>query len=113
MQSQDYDVIIIGAGISGICFAYRLQETSPELRYCILEAQNEIGGTWSFFKYPGKFDGASTHLLLLTTRARPEIRLGPAHFWIPMAALDRQWTNCQGRSHRRLHAPDDKGCRNR
>ncbi|KAK4500753.1 hypothetical protein PRZ48_008943 [Zasmidium cellare] len=53
MTSTDYDVVIIGAGISGICFAYRLQERNPHLRYCILEGRDDIGGTWSFFKYPG------------------------------------------------------------
>jgi cation diffusion facilitator CzcD-associated flavoprotein CzcO len=49
----DYDVVIIGAGISGINFAYRLQERHPDLSYCILEARHEIGGTWSLFNYPG------------------------------------------------------------
>ena len=49
----DYDVIIVGAGISGINFAYRLRENHPHLRFCILEARHEMGGTWSLFKYPG------------------------------------------------------------
>ncbi|KAB8264090.1 hypothetical protein BDV32DRAFT_160951 [Aspergillus pseudonomiae] len=49
----DYDVLIIGAGISGINFAYRLQESHPDLSYCILEERHEIGGTWSLFQYPG------------------------------------------------------------
>lgn len=49
----DFDVIIIGAGISGICFAHRLQERNPSLSYCVLEQRGEIGGTWSLFKYPG------------------------------------------------------------
>ncbi|EGX88615.1 monooxygenase, putative [Cordyceps militaris CM01] len=53
MTSPDYDVVIIGAGISGINFAYRLKERNPHLTYCILEARSEIGGTWSLFKYPG------------------------------------------------------------
>ncbi|CAP97010.1 hypothetical protein E8E15_001170 [Penicillium rubens] len=52
-KDVDYDVIIIGAGISGINFAYRLQERNPELSYCILEERHEIGGTWSLFRYPG------------------------------------------------------------
>jgi cation diffusion facilitator CzcD-associated flavoprotein CzcO len=50
----DFDVVIIGAGISGINFAYRLQERNPELSYCILEGRHEIGGTWSLFQYPGE-----------------------------------------------------------
>jgi hypothetical protein len=53
-EGLDYDVIIIGAGISGINFAYRLQERNPELSYCIVEERHEIGGTWSLFQYPGK-----------------------------------------------------------
>ncbi|KAJ3497657.1 hypothetical protein NLG97_g1733 [Lecanicillium saksenae] len=53
MENLDYDVIIIGAGISGINFAYRLKERNPNLTYCIVEARAEIGGTWSLFKYPG------------------------------------------------------------
>lgn len=47
------DVAIIGAGISGINSAYRLQEAAPNASYEIFEGRNEIGGTWSFFKYPG------------------------------------------------------------
>ncbi|KAF9694708.1 hypothetical protein EKO04_007229 [Ascochyta lentis] len=46
------DVIIIGAGIAGVCFAHRLQERHPDLSYCILEQRHELGGTWSLFKYP-------------------------------------------------------------
>jgi cation diffusion facilitator CzcD-associated flavoprotein CzcO len=53
-EEVDYDVIIVGAGISGLNFAHRLQERNPDLRYCILEGRHEIGGTWSLFKYPGK-----------------------------------------------------------
>ncbi|CAN6674684.1 hypothetical protein TRVA0_061S00166 [Trichomonascus vanleenenianus] len=50
---EDYDVIIIGSGISGINAAYRIQTQLPGCRYIILEARNSIGGTWSFFRYPG------------------------------------------------------------
>lgn len=49
----DYDVIIVGAGISGINFAYRLQERTANLTFTILEGRNDIGGTWSLFQYPG------------------------------------------------------------
>jgi cation diffusion facilitator CzcD-associated flavoprotein CzcO len=50
----DFDIIIVGTGISGINFAYRLKERHPSLSYCILEDRHEIGGTWSLFQYPGK-----------------------------------------------------------
>lgn len=49
----DYDVVIVGAGISGINAAHRIQTSNPKCRYTILEARNEVGGTWSLFKYPG------------------------------------------------------------
>ncbi|KAK1061813.1 hypothetical protein LTR74_010724 [Friedmanniomyces endolithicus] len=52
-ETVDYDVVIIGAGISGINFAYRLQERLPNLSYTILESRHELGGTWSLFNYPG------------------------------------------------------------
>ncbi|KAM3564804.1 hypothetical protein MY1884_000567 [Beauveria asiatica] len=52
-RAIDYDVVIVGAGISGISFAYRLQQTNPNLSYAIIESRHEIGGTWSLFKYPG------------------------------------------------------------
>ncbi|QDS71804.1 hypothetical protein FKW77_009526 [Venturia effusa] len=53
MSTTDYDVLIIGAGLSGINGAYRIQEGLPEYTYAVLEARNDLGGTWSFFKYPG------------------------------------------------------------
>ncbi|KAK6815408.1 hypothetical protein RU639_008882 [Aspergillus parasiticus] len=48
-----HDVIIVGAGISGINTAYHLQHKLPELTYSILEARENIGGTWDLFRYPG------------------------------------------------------------
>jgi cation diffusion facilitator CzcD-associated flavoprotein CzcO len=52
--SSEYDVIIIGAGISGINTAYRVQTTAPKgTTYTILESRSSIGGTWDLFKYPG------------------------------------------------------------
>ncbi|KJX92970.1 flavin-binding monooxygenase like protein [Zymoseptoria brevis] len=48
-----YDIVVVGAGIAGINFGYRLQERLPNLTYTILEGRHELGGTWSLFKYPG------------------------------------------------------------
>lgn len=48
-----HDVLVIGAGISGINTAYRLRTRMPQLSFTVLEARDEIGGTWDFFKYPG------------------------------------------------------------
>ena len=47
------DVVIVGAGISGIGMAYRLQESLPLSRYAILEGRDASGGTWDLFRYPG------------------------------------------------------------
>jgi cation diffusion facilitator CzcD-associated flavoprotein CzcO len=49
----DFDVVIIGAGISGLGAAYRITERNPGARYVILERREQIGGTWDLFRYPG------------------------------------------------------------
>ncbi|MBX7557474.1 FAD-dependent oxidoreductase, partial [Streptomyces sp. tea 10] len=51
MDTQDVDVIIIGAGISGIGAARELAGTGRTVR--ILEAREDMGGTWDLFRYPG------------------------------------------------------------
>ncbi|KAH8703597.1 putative flavin-binding monooxygenase [Talaromyces proteolyticus] len=51
--AENIDVVIIGAGISGINAAYRVQTKLPDYSYKILEARGDIGGTWDLFKYPG------------------------------------------------------------
>ncbi|GLW28192.1 flavin-containing monooxygenase [Actinoplanes regularis] len=50
---SDFDVVIIGAGLSGIGAAWRLQKQRPGDTYAILEARDAIGGTWDLFRYPG------------------------------------------------------------
>jgi len=47
------DVLIIGAGISGIGAAYHLQKHCPQRSYAIVEARADLGGTWDLFRYPG------------------------------------------------------------
>jgi len=47
------DVLIVGAGLSGIGAAHRLQRRCPAKRYAIVEARASIGGTWDLFRYPG------------------------------------------------------------
>jgi monooxygenase len=51
--SEHLDVLIIGAGLSGIGAAYHLQSAFPDRSYAILEAREAIGGTWDLFRYPG------------------------------------------------------------
>ena len=50
---MSFDIIIIGAGLSGIGAACHLRRKNPNKTFQILEAREEIGGTWSLFKYPG------------------------------------------------------------
>ncbi|RYP33449.1 hypothetical protein DL767_004727 [Monosporascus sp. MG133] len=50
---DEYDFVIIGAGLSGVDAAYRLKTMLPECSYTVLEARDQIGGTWSFFNFPG------------------------------------------------------------
>lgn len=57
------DVLIIGAGISGVNAAYRVQTELPSSSYAILEGRHELGGTWSQFKYPGVRSDSDLHTL--------------------------------------------------
>ncbi|MEM8772654.1 MAG: NAD(P)/FAD-dependent oxidoreductase [Pseudomonadota bacterium] len=52
-DTEHFDVVVIGAGISGISAGYHLQKHCPDLRFQILEARDAIGGTWDLFRYPG------------------------------------------------------------
>jgi monooxygenase len=50
---EHVDVLIIGAGLSGISAAWHLQHECPALSYVILEERERVGGTWDLFRYPG------------------------------------------------------------
>jgi cation diffusion facilitator CzcD-associated flavoprotein CzcO len=52
-MSEHLDVLIVGAGISGIAAAWYLRRDSPRRSFAILEARERIGGTWDLFRYPG------------------------------------------------------------
>ncbi|KFY49722.1 hypothetical protein V495_00481 [Pseudogymnoascus sp. VKM F-4514 (FW-929)] len=60
-SSSHFDVLIVGAGISGINAAYRIQSELPHYEYSIIESRGAIGGTWDFFRYPGLRSDSDLH----------------------------------------------------
>jgi monooxygenase len=53
VERPHYDVLIVGAGLSGIGAAHHLQARCPGKTYAIVEARERLGGTWDLFRYPG------------------------------------------------------------
>ena len=62
-QAEHFDVVIVGAGLSGIGAACHLQTKSPDRSYVILEGRSDIGGTWDLFRYPGVRSDSDMHTL--------------------------------------------------
>ncbi|HEU4410131.1 MAG TPA: NAD(P)/FAD-dependent oxidoreductase [Polyangiaceae bacterium] len=58
-----FDVLIVGAGLSGVGAAYHLQARCPGKSYAILEARESLGGTWDLFRYPGVRSDSDMHTL--------------------------------------------------
>lgn len=61
MPEKHFDVVIIGAGISGIGAGYYLNKMCPQKSWAILERRNAIGGTWDLFRYPGIRSDSDMH----------------------------------------------------
>jgi monooxygenase len=61
--SEHVDVLIVGAGLSGIGAAHHIQSAFPGRTYTILEARDAIGGTWDLFRYPGVRSDSDMHTL--------------------------------------------------
>jgi monooxygenase len=60
---EHLDVLIVGAGLSGIGAAHHLQEAFPRRSYAIFEAREDLGGTWDLFRYPGIRSDSDMHTL--------------------------------------------------
>ena len=60
---EHFDVVVIGAGISGIGAGYHLQDKSPDRSYVILDGRSDLGGTWDLFQYPGVRSDSDMHTL--------------------------------------------------
>ena len=82
MAEENYfDVIVVGAGISGIGSAYRLQKECPDRSFVILEGRPNLGGTWDLFRYPGIRSDSDMHTLGFSFKpwkAAKSIADGPA-----------------------------------
>jgi monooxygenase len=78
---EHFDVIVVGAGLSGIGAAYHLQKHCPDKTFAILEARDAIGGTWDLFRYPGIRSDSDMYTLgyrFKPWRARKSIADGPS-----------------------------------
>lgn len=62
-MAEHFDVVVVGAGISGIGTGYHLQDKCPERNYVILEGREAMGGTWDLFRYPGIRSDSDMHTL--------------------------------------------------
>ncbi len=71
---EHFDVLIVGAGLSGIGAACHLQERCPGKSFAILEARDATGGTWDLFRYPGIRSDSDMHTLGYRFRPWPEAR---------------------------------------
>lgn len=62
-QNTDVDVLIVGAGISGIGMAVHLQQNCPDRSFALVERRDNLGGTWDLFRYPGIRSDSDMHTL--------------------------------------------------
>lgn len=62
-DTQHWDVVVIGAGISGVSAAWHLQTMCPDRTFTILEGRDDLGGTWDLFRYPGIRSDSDMHTL--------------------------------------------------
>nr|WP_176473143.1 NAD(P)/FAD-dependent oxidoreductase [Sphingomonas lenta] len=62
-MAEHFDVVVVGAGISGVGMAYHLQKRCPDRSYVILEGRERMGGTWDLFRYPGIRSDSDMHTL--------------------------------------------------
>ncbi|RDE05284.1 flavin-containing monooxygenase [Sphingomonas aracearum] len=63
MTVQHFDVIVVGAGLSGIGAGYHLKTRCPDCSFVLLESRAALGGTWDLFRYPGIRSDSDMHTL--------------------------------------------------
>jgi monooxygenase len=74
MPEEHVDVLIVGAGLSGICAGYHVQAKCPGKTFAILEARDSIGGTWDLFRYPGIRSDSDMYTLGFRFRPWPDAK---------------------------------------
>jgi cation diffusion facilitator CzcD-associated flavoprotein CzcO len=67
--TERFDVLIAGAGISGVGAAYHLTQQCPGTSFVVLETQAGFGGTWRTHRYPGIRSDSDLHTLRLSLQA--------------------------------------------
>ena len=78
---ETLDVVIVGAGLSGIGAACHLEDRCPGRTYTLLESRDALGGTWDLFRYPGIRSDSDMHTLgyqFKPWKARKSIADGPS-----------------------------------
>jgi monooxygenase len=81
MNDEYVDVLVVGAGLSGIAAGYHLQAECPDKSFAILESRGSIGGTWDLFRYPGVRSDSDMYTLGFRFRPWPDAKTiadGPA-----------------------------------
>lgn len=71
MTTPHVDILIIGAGLSGICAGHYVQTECPDMSFAILEGRAALGGTWDLFRYPGIRSDSDMHTLGFSFRPWP------------------------------------------
>jgi len=68
MSDRDVDVLVVGAGLAGIGAAWHLLHERPGTTFAVLEARDDLGGTWDLFRFPGVRSDSDMHTLSLPYR---------------------------------------------
>jgi cation diffusion facilitator CzcD-associated flavoprotein CzcO len=100
-----FDVVIVGAGLSGIGAAVHLQQRCPGKAYTILESRGALGGTWDLYRYPGIRSDSDMHTLGYSFKpwqSRRAIAEGPAILEYVGETADEHGIRPHIRFHRRL-----------